>query len=223
MRIPYRVTSGIALGTLLLDIASGFLPVAPRRHVPASVEGAVAWDPCWAWEQRAAMANLLGLLCFGALFFFVVQGLRNRPGPRWFAIIGVPALALQVASDWWRIKAGCYSTPNLVGLFTWVGAAELMFLHHAVQTRTPLQDRRLRTALCRSVIPAFLWTPVAWSLVNWFGALTPGHKPPLIGIVQHYISWTAVILFPLAAAVGLRVATRRGRPSRRNERQADVH
>ena len=214
MKIPYRVTSGIALGTLLLLIASEFLPAAPRRHVPASLAGAVGWDPCSMWEQRAAMANLLGVLCFGAFLFFVVQGLRNRPGPRWFAIIGVFALVLQTASDRWRIKAGCYSTPSVVGLFTWVGAVELMFLHHAVQTRTRLQDRHLRTAVYRSVVPAFLWTPVAWSLVDSLRALPPDHDPPMIGTVQHYISWAALILFPLAAAVGLRAAaTKRGKPS----------
>jgi hypothetical protein len=214
MKIPYRVTSGIALGTLLLDIAWEFLAMAPQRHIPASVDGAMGWDPCSLWVQQPAMAKLLAVLCFGVYLFFVVQGSRNRPGPRWFAIIGVPAFVLLIASDWWRISAGCYSTPNLVGLFTWVGAAELMLLHHAVRPRTQLQDRSLRTAIYRNVVPAFLWTPVAWSLVNWLRVLTPDRDPPLIGAVEHCISWGALILFPLAVAVGLRAATKRaGKPS----------
>jgi len=202
MKIPYRITSGIALGTRLLDIAWEFLALAPRRHIPA-------WDPCSLWDQRAGMPKLFDVLCFGVFLFFVVQGLRNRPGPRWFAILGVPAFVLLIAADWWRISAGCYSTPNLVGRFIWVGAAELMLLHHAVQPRTQLQDRRLRTAIYRSVVPAFLWTPVAWCLVNLLRALTPDRDPPLIGSVQHCISWGALILFPLAVAVGLRAAAKR--------------
>lgn len=212
MTVSYRITSGIALGALFLNIATEFLPVASQRHIPEAVEGALWLDPCSLWEQIPAMAKLLGVLCFGAFLFFLVQGLRNRPGPRWFAIVGVPAFVLQI--DWWRVNARCYGTPGLVGLFTWLGAVELMLLHHAVQPWIQLQDRRLRTAVYRSVVQAFFWTPVVWSLLNWVGVSTRDRGGP-VSTAQHYIAWAALILFPLAAAVGLRAAatTRKGKSS----------
>jgi len=162
-------------------------------------------------EPGPVMANLLGILCVAAFLFFVVQGLRNRPGPRWFAIIGMPAFALQVAYDWGWIKAGCYSIPNVVGLFTCVGAVELMLLHHAVQPRIHLQDRHLWPAVYRRVVPAFFWTPVAWSFVNWLSVFTLRQNWPLFDAVLRCISCVALILFPLALAVGIRAATKRQR------------
>ena len=197
---PYRVgISARGAPEACSRVASGSRGVGPVFDVGSSGR---QWQTCW-------VSCALGL--FSSLWFRACVIVPARGGS---PSIGVFALVLQTASDRWRIKAGCYSTPSVVGLFTWVGAVELMFLHHAVQTRTRLQDRHLRTAVYRSVVPAFLWTPVAWSLVDWLRALPPDHDPPMIGTVQHYISWAALILFPLAAAVGLRAAaTKRGKPS----------
>jgi hypothetical protein len=206
MKIPYKITSGIALGTLSLAIVSAFLPLPPPRHL-------LTWDPCMAWVNYDPMERLVLFLCFGTFLVLTAQGLRNRSGPRWLAIVGVLALVLGVASDWWRIAGGCYSTASLICSFTWFGAVAVMFLHHAIQPRAEsqarLKDGRLRTLVYRGVLPAFVSMPVAWSILNQFTALTyAGHNPQFaltaIRTVQRYIGWAEIVLFPFAAAVSLR-------------------
>jgi hypothetical protein len=107
MKIPYRITSWMAaVATVVLPVLSNFLPPQPPKHFPQAPDGAVGWDPCTVWVHYAPMYRLVVLVCFVAFTVFVVQGFWNRPGLRWLAIAGVPALAAAIMSDWWRISAG---------------------------------------------------------------------------------------------------------------------
>ena len=81
-QIPYRLTSGAALGALALL----FVP-SPR---------AVGWgNACGNMDDQFDMTRKLVMLVWlGAYVVFVRQGLRNRSGPKWLAIAGVLALFL---------------------------------------------------------------------------------------------------------------------------------
>jgi hypothetical protein len=128
MRISYRFTSGAAVVAMALVMSEAFLPPAPLRPRPVSLEpGAVSWDPCSIWEQLHPMYRLAAFVSFGAFVVLAYQGIRNRSGPRWLAIAGVPALALWIDSDWWRISAGCYSSRSATVLFAWAATVSLMF------------------------------------------------------------------------------------------------
>ena len=112
MRIPYRLTSGAALGALALPIVVAFLPRAPH---------AVGWDLCSTIDdQFEMMPKLVTLVWLGAYIVFIVHGLRNRSGPRWLAIAGVLALFLSIESHWWRIS-NCSSSGSVAILFLCAG------------------------------------------------------------------------------------------------------
>lgn len=209
MRIPYKLTSGIALATSSLAVVSEFLPPPPRKPVAPSVDGAVGWDPCMVWVQYGPMERLTVLVGFGAFLLFTARGLRNRPGPRWMAIVGVLTVLVAVASDWWRVAAGCYSTASLMCSFTAFSAVAIMFLHHALQPRPEdhirLQNRRFRSLAYRGILPASMSIPVAWAGLNVFKALDhPQLEHTVVDALQRSLSWAEVVLFPFAAAVGFR-------------------
>ena len=227
MKIPYRVTSGMAAAaTVVLPIVSAFLPPRPSRPLPQASDGAVAWDPCTTWVQYAPMYRLVLLVCLAAFTVFMVQGLRNRPGPRWLAIAGVPALAAAIMSDWWQMSADCYSAGSVKLLFLWAGIVSLMFLHHSVQPRATGHDeqgsvRRSWSALlaCRGIFRVLAFLPIAWSVLNVFRDVRHGDNatfvPTAIVAIQHCIAWTTSGLFLLGASlvfyllvVRLRSATR---------------
>ncbi len=206
MKVPYRLTSGAALGAVALAIVSSFLPRAT---------GTVGSVLCSTMDdQFDTMPKLVLLVWLGAYFVFAVQGLRNRSGPRWLAIAGVLALFLPIATDWWRISAGCYGTAGVAVRFLVAGIVSLMFLHHAVQPRTKfLVGRRsgsfggshpaipLRLA-CRGVLPALVFMPIAWSALKllWiFGQ--PNLTQEAIVAAQRCISWATFALFLIAAAL----------------------
>jgi len=128
MKISYRLTSGAPLAALALPIVEAFLPREPR---PPGFELCGLID-----NQFATMPKLFALVWLGAYVTFTVQGLRNRSGPRWFAIAALPALFLSVKSHWWWISMGCSSSRNTALFLLWVGMVGLMFLHHAVQPQT---------------------------------------------------------------------------------------
>jgi hypothetical protein len=212
MKIPYRVTSGMAaVATVVLPVASNFLPPRPPRHLPPAPAGAIAWDPCTAWVQYAPMYRLVVLVCFAALTVVLVQGFRNRPGPRWLAIAGVPALAAAIMSDWWRISAGCYSSGGVTLLFIWAGIVNLMFLHHAVQPRTALSElsggraRRWPALVWHSIFQALVFLPIAWSILNGFRDWRHGDgttfAQAVIIAIQHCIAWAMIFLFFLAIGI----------------------
>jgi hypothetical protein len=129
MKIPYRLTSSAALGALALSIAESFVPRAPR---------AAGFELCGLIDdQWETMPKLVALVCLGAYVVFTVQGLRNRSGPRWLAIAGVPALVLALVEQSERVRSGCYTKAGLVWFLILLSAAMIMFLHHAVQPRIP--------------------------------------------------------------------------------------
>jgi hypothetical protein len=132
MRISYRISSGAVLATVgLLIVTNALLPVAQQRP-KATEQGAVGWDPCSLWEQMAPTVRLATLVCFGAFLVHLVQGLRNRPAPRWLGIAGLPALGLTVNHQLWWINR-CSTPSHELEYFIWVAAVGLMFLHHAIQ------------------------------------------------------------------------------------------
>ena len=76
--------------------------------------------------------RLATLLCFGAFPVCLVQGLRNRPAPRWLGIAGLIALPVVVNHQLWRMRL-CSTAPHPIADFIWVATIWLMFLHHAIQ------------------------------------------------------------------------------------------
>jgi hypothetical protein len=212
MKISYRLTSGAALGALALPMVSAFLPSPPPRHLPMPVgTGEVGFDLCHVWVQLDPMCKLLVWVWFGAYVVFAVQGLRNRSGPRWLAIAGLPALFLWIQSDWWRISAGCYSTGSVILMFVWAGTVSLMFLHHAI-ARPANQDSgspgspapARRFALARgAVLPALTFMPIAWNTLSLFRTFRDEQDrlQGAIAAVQLCISWTTVALAMIAAAL----------------------
>ncbi len=159
------------------------------------------------------MAKLIALVWIVAYVIFVVRGLRNRSGPRWFAVAGVFALSLWIQSDWWRIAAGCYSDRYLAILFLWAGIVNVMFVHHVIQrphgnplSGHPLSPTRSETApqiraANAAVIRGLVFAPVAWSALN--ALRTFDREPSLmqraIAMLQHGVSWTALVLLVCAA------------------------
>jgi hypothetical protein len=214
MQIPYRLTSGAALAALALPIVSAFLPGSTPRLRPVPLQdGSIGWDPCFLWVQLHPMAKLVALVWLAAYVMFTLWGIRNRSGPRWFAVAGVLALSLWIESDWWRIAAGCYSSRSLTILFLWAGVVNLMFLHHLVQRHcgdlvaahplspTGSEDGRQLRAANAVVLRVLVFTPIAWSGLN---ALRTFHREPslterAIGVAQHCVSWAALALFLCAA------------------------
>jgi hypothetical protein len=172
------------------------------------------------------MYRLVVLVCFAAFVLFTVQGLRNRPGPRWLAIAGLPALAATIMSDWWRISAGCYSAGSVKLLFVWAAIVSLMFLHQAVQPRprsldgiSPASKGFSWALACRGIFQVLVFLPIAWSILNEFRDNrhvdnTTAAQAAIIAI-QNSLGWATFVLFLLGAAVGfygriirLRSATR---------------
>lgn len=213
MKVPYRVTSGTAAAaTIVLPVVSRYLPLRPARPLPQAPDGSIVWDPCTAWVQYAPMYRLVLLVCIAAFTVFVVQGLRNRPGPRWLAIAGVPALAAAIMSDWWRISAGCYSTGGVAFVFLWAGIVSLMFFHHAVQPRATSPDE-LNSRLCsrslalasRGIFRTLACLPIAWSILNGFRDVRRGDSGTFaqtaIVAIQHIIVWATVFLSLMAIAI----------------------
>ena len=87
------MTSGIVICSLLSLIALAFFSHSSRVPVSADA-GAISWDPCQMIVEYGSMHQLMGLIAFGALVVFTVQGFRNQTGPRWLAISGILALIL---------------------------------------------------------------------------------------------------------------------------------
>jgi hypothetical protein len=135
MRIRYRISSGVVLVAVGLLIASALLPISalhPTVAKPAAEGGAVGWNPCLMWEQIAPTVRLAALALLGAFFVHLVQGLRNRPAPRWLGIAGLIALGLTVNQQFWQVMR-CYTALDTLLFFVWVAAVGLMFLHHIAQ------------------------------------------------------------------------------------------
>lgn len=121
MKIGYRVSSGAVLVAWIVEMR---LPVP--RHVQTG-----GFDPCYLWEQMPADEKLAVLVFFPALLVLLVQGLRNRPVPRWLAIAALVALG-PVAKDLIRQQSLCGRQPNF-GFYCWAGAVVLMCLHQMLQ------------------------------------------------------------------------------------------
>ncbi|WP_321477418.1 hypothetical protein [uncultured Paludibaculum sp.] len=124
-----------------------------------------------------AIDKLAVLVGSAAFLIFLVQGLRNRTGPRYLAMAGLSAVPLAVLGDWWRIGAGCYSTGGMVCAFTWLGSVSLMFLHHATQpcsqASAECEQRSRFGRLCYDVLfPAFVLMPLIWAVLNQFRVMT---------------------------------------------------
>lgn len=141
--VPYRLTSSVSLALFALYAAASSIPPPPRPAAGPLPEGVVSFDLCSMWVQTGPGTSLAAFVAVAAMAMVTIQGLRNRPGPRWLAVAGVPSLLLLLLEDWWRIRAGCYSVPSVAVLMAWLLSSELMLLHHAVQPRpNPLRSSR---------------------------------------------------------------------------------
>ena len=99
----------------------------------------------------------------------------------------------------------------------WLGAASVMFIHHAVQQRSPAipdqpcpttKRQRLTRFVYRGAFPSFLIALLTWSILNQLRVLTyDGDNPRAIHstiiAVQQPVAMAAVVLFVLAVAVSL--------------------
>ena len=87
--------------------------------------------------------------------------MRNRTGPRWFAIAGLLAFIPVVEDTWWVASARCDGNPHPVALLIWYGSLALMLLHHGLQPAAQpagSPERRIVTILGNTVPVAFLST-----------------------------------------------------------------
>jgi hypothetical protein len=214
MRTRYRVTSSIVLGTLLLLILSAFLPQA-KRVAASTPDGVATWDPCTMIVEYGSMHNLMGLITFGALITFTAQGLRNRFGPRWLAIIGLLGLILVVEDAAWQ--GGCYRPASQVRSGIWFGSVALLFLHHSLQPRRQNEawsqgSHRVKLA-CQGVLGVFVSLLGAWFAFVQLMHIIAGSKPDLAATltstVQRNISLPAYVLLPFVTIIAAyQIATR---------------
>jgi len=211
-RIPYRLTSGVALSSFSLAIVTLFLPPPPPKYLPPSVNDEVAWDPCSVWVQIGAMERAALWICFAAFLLFTIRGLRNRPGPRWFAIVGFVALVEGIVDDWWRIAGGCYSRTSLICSFTWFSALGLMFLHHSIQRKHSSDPVSRRAGFWGKVqggiLPVFVSLPVACTALDQVRFRAYHRNHPTIAYTAltnatRWLGWTEIVLLPVVAALGL--------------------
>jgi len=140
MRLSYRTTTALALTTFVLLLSGESLFNPSRVPVPeaAAEVGVVRSDPCMMWEQIPATVRLSAFVWFGSFLVLLVQGLRNRPVPRWLAIVCLIALVPSVNHELWRVQR-CYTTLNAVAFWIWISAVAVMCLHQVVQR--PLRVR----------------------------------------------------------------------------------
>lgn len=128
MKIGYRVSSGAVLVAFAADFVVGtwFHGTPPPR--------ATGFDPCHLWVQMGVMEKLSPLVCFVSSVVLLVQGLRNRPAPRWLAVSGLVALPVSVWLSLWRVMP-CYGGPAKTSFFLCIVALIWMHLHHLLQRR----------------------------------------------------------------------------------------
>ena len=209
MKIPYKATSGAALGALaLLFVPSAWMPVPS----PPRSEG---WDVVCGLidDQWDTTPKLLVAVWLGAYVVFVRQGLRNRSGPRWLAIAGLLALFLWIESQSLWISGACGSPARATHVFLWAGIVSVMFLHHGFQRPAKFVDRppsgssrgpgpadSLRRAL-RAVLPALAFLPIASFELRLLGRLGNDPTQTAIGVVQNCISWVTFALFLIVIAL----------------------
>jgi len=160
------------------------------------------------WVYYAPMCRLAAWSFLAAFVVFTVQGLRNRPGPRWLAIAGVPALGALIMSERWRISAGCYTTAGLGLSSLWAAVVSLMFLHHAFQRRTnPIEQPKnvvgFSALAGRAILQALVLMPIAWSILDQFRYRRKDQTgPAAIIVAQDCLSWATACLAVLGVAVG---------------------
>lgn len=134
VRVSYRVTSALVVGTYALLIASNLLfawlrpPVAP----PVVGAGAFQFDPCAMWDQMPATELVSNMAWFGSFTVVLVQGLRNRSAPRWLAVLCLVVLGPTINYQLWNVKH-CLTTFNTVGFWVCTCEVALMCLHQIVQ------------------------------------------------------------------------------------------
>jgi hypothetical protein len=215
MRISYRITSAAALAALGLPTVNDLLPPAPPgpRLVPPA-GGGLGWDPCTLWPQLGPMYKLTATVWLVAYVVFVIQGLRNRSGRRWFAVAGALALVLWAQSDWWRVSAGCYGSRRLAAFFVWAGVVILMFVHHVIRRPhevyspgSPSSSALLLAPplalACKCIWPALTFMPIAWSILNAFRPFNrePDFTERAIIAIQRCISWGTIGLALISVAL----------------------
>jgi hypothetical protein len=170
------------------------------------------------------MYKLMVLIWFAAYVVFIIQGLRNRSGPRWLAIAGALALPLWVQSDWWRVSAGCVSDRSVAILLLWAGMTILMFVHHIVQRPSGgvVEQRASQgrlSVLASAILRVLVFLPIGWCALN---AIRPYDREPtlverIVDSLQRCLSWATVALFFLAAALALAGMVVRYRAANRTE------
>jgi hypothetical protein len=212
-RIPYRTTSGAALGTSLVLTVWTWLPKSPPALPKHPGPGEWQFDLCTLSGQIGAIDRLAVSAGLVAFLVFLIQGLRNRTGPRPLALAGIAAIPWAVLGDWWRIRAGCYSLGGMICAFIWLGSVGLMFLHHAVQphrkaTAEYEQLSRFGRRCYDVLFPAFFAMTVVWAVLNQlrvmtYDGATVGAVNSAILVAQEYVKWAWFVLAPIAGGVAL--------------------
>jgi|WetSurMetagenome_2_1015567.scaffolds.fasta_scaffold378047_1 hypothetical protein len=150
------------------------------------------------------MNTLAHLVCSGAFFVFMLQGLRNRSGPRWLAITGLISVAVFVEDEWINIKSN--GAAGLTVLCLGYGSVAAMLLHHAARPRGEKWEQsetsRPGAFAYRVVISAFVFMMAAWfiilQIVLMTGAFNSENETLLTGIAACKTVWPAYALFFLA-------------------------
>jgi hypothetical protein len=137
MRISYRLT---AIAFLIVyvapPIATSFFPSPPTPPAAStpSDPGTVTWDPCILWEQIPTLVRLSTVTLFISFLTVLIQGLRNRPAPRWAPILALLTLGPAINHQLWRVHA-CYSNVQTATFWISNSAIALLCIHHLLPRR----------------------------------------------------------------------------------------
>jgi hypothetical protein len=131
MRISYRLT---AIAFLIVYVAPPI--IASYLPSPADASTHSDWDPCFSvvWEQMPVMAKLSITTLFISFLTVLIQGLRNRPAPRWAPILALLAIGPTINHQLWRVHA-CYSNVQTATFWISNSAIALLCIHHLLPRR----------------------------------------------------------------------------------------
>jgi hypothetical protein len=131
MRISCRFTAIAFLVVYLVPpIIASYLPSPADASTPSD------WDPCFSvmWEQMPVMAKLSITTLFISFLTVLIQGLRNRPTPRWAPILALLAIGPTINHQLRRVYA-CYSNVQTATFWISNSALALLCIHHLLPRR----------------------------------------------------------------------------------------
>jgi len=124
--VSYRWSSNLAIGL----VAVGLVALPSELLPPVWSEGG---DDCSLVTRSApdfvGLAMLLGMI---ALPVLCIQGLRDRPAPRWLAVAGCLGLGV-FAADYMGSLSWCYTTIGSAEFCVCYLGLVAMCLHHTFQ------------------------------------------------------------------------------------------